>query len=1694
MTYARLLSEATAAEQLPSTGDVLAVGLPFLRELDQLHRTGSVSRIHGTAGVVYDGTALRLAAGQTRPAQRDDALMRRLDPAERGRGVTVQQRVAVDDHSTRSLDVHDDDTALPERPVFMIGYQAWEQAHGVHDELTDVYLAGLLLAGYAFGLDFDRPDDVHELALRHRHLTTLNPHLHPVVAGVLAELTQPDRHRRPAQLSAVIAQLEHHREVPPDLDLADAYRSQDGWRRAVLSTLRERVFDVSRRNRALFFKPTSANVSLTEASVPLLLDVNRIRPDDLLTWTGKAGAALRSGKAVDLEQWCRFEEAPHLAPALDTIISNERKLRAEHGQGRLQLIAAFLRWVDPETNEQVNSPLFVTPAELTRKKGVRNRYRVQTEEGLTVNPVVRHVFRSRFGVTLPERIDGDEPSIRTFVDGFQATVRATEPSLTIDLVDTPRIHLIRRRAQLRVDAYRRRKARAMASQGRWRRQDHSYDHDDWRPLGLALYRRFVRSAELPLRSMTDAAPRPPQPSSMAPSLPPPAGAASTLDPPGTREQTNYAVSTGDVSRHRWEIDLCAVTLASLGSRRTNLARDYDTVLAAGAEPAGFAEQETAPAFEAFESIFAPVPRRADQAPPEPFSVDQPLVLPADDAQARAVRKAAAGESFIIQGPPGTGKSQTITNLLATLVADGKRVLFVCEKRAAIDVVAHRLRQVGLGEIVATVHDSQLDRKEVIADLGATYEAWLADGPDDREAARTAAVAAVREVLDPLERLFLEVTDERGDRASLASIVERLVGLRVRQVEPADRLPDGLEEPAWRAARPAIDRVVAAAAAGGRPGPLADLTALHVQPSRLVDVDPVVTAREVGARLGAAVPPFLDATSGGSIPEPVTVGSVRRVAPVAGWLTAFHERGVIGALDRSHPAHLDLRAAQAALDAAEAEADRKGTVRERWTTALDAADARAALAVAQAKEGSAFKFLSGSWRKVKALVHGSYRFADHQVAPSVNQVLTELVAWHDANDAVGAQRAALTTRYGTDDLPAVVSMIDGLADDPLVAACAAGAVDVPRLVPALQQLGEVVTRIVADDSTPVEQLAALAAGLEATSVVDESLLLAWRDLADAPAPVVIAVLQPGTSPDAIERAVLDDVLRRAGGASALMSGARLDEVVDQVLARYRTLLTANAGLVAARARRRFLDHVEHSEASMAGRSDDDKEFKRAYNAGRRLLEREFQKKMRFRSIRELAAGDSGAVVRDLKPIWLMSPLSVSDTLPLDGTWFDAVVFDEASQIPVEDAVPTLFRAPQVIVVGDRMQLPPTRFFAAEADDEDGEVDVVDDDGHRVTVTLDADSFLTQADLSLPSSTLTWHYRSRSESLIAYSNHAFYDARLATVPDRRFDGDERPDIVVSGPDDARHHLDEVLARPISFHHVPHGVYEQRRNPAEADYVAELVRAVLASGCGLTIGVVAFSEAQQTAIESSLADLAAVDQHFAELYEAEQTRVDDGEYVGLFVKNLENVQGDERELIIMSVCYGPDPNGRMRMNFGPINQSGGERRLNVIFSRAKQHMAIVSTIEAPAITNLHNDGAAHLARFLAYAQAESAGGSGGEAVLRSLRVGDDAERTGARSAVAAELADRLRHEGFEVDTDVGRSQFTIDVAIRGDDGYCLGVLIDPGDAATSAEARLVSEAGVLDAFGWPITRVLVTEWWADPDAVVTHLIHLATTGRVS
>jgi hypothetical protein len=545
--------------------------------------------------------------------------------------------------------------------------------------------------------------------------------------------------------------------------------------------------------------------------------------------------------------------------------------------------------------------------------------------------------------------------------------------------------------------------------------------------------------------------------------------------------------------------------------------------------------------------------------------------------------------------------------------------------------------------------------------------------------------------------------------------------------------------------------------------------------------------------------------------------------------------------------------------------------------------------------------------------------------------------------------------------------------------------------------------------------------------------------------------------------------------------------------------ANAGAVLERAREAFLEHLRLSSLPPSQLTPDQAQLEATYRRGRRELEHELGKAGRHRSIRDLVSGDSGPVVFDLKPVWLMSPLSVSDTLPLRPDAFDVVIFDEASQIPLESAVPSIFRAPQAIVVGDEMQLPPTDFFSARTDDheEDGDT-LLAEDGRLFEYDLSANSFLDHAAKNLPARMLGWHYRSRSESLIAFSNWAFYQGRLLTVPENRPAEVGRGEIVARHPADGDANAARILDRPVAFHLVEGAVYENRRNRAEAGYVAHLVRGLLASPERRSIGIVAFSEAQQGEIESALSALAREDRGFAERLEAEQSREEDGQFVGLLVKNLENVQGDERDVVILSVCYGRAPDGRMRMNFGPINQSGGGRRLNVAFSRARHHMCVVSSIRHGEITRECSDGAGCLGSYLRYAEAASAGDTAGaRRVLRDLAVWRDLEeRSGPRSdAVVRQIGAALGQRGYEVETGVGMSRFRCDLAARrrGETGYRLGVLVDTDEHYRQGDLleRDLLRPALLRAFGWQVAHVLASDWYRDRRAVIGRLVRLLERG---
>jgi hypothetical protein len=745
--------------------------------------------------------------------------------------------------------------------------------------------------------------------------------------------------------------------------------------------------------------------------------------------------------------------------------------------------------------------------------------------------------------------------------------------------------------------------------------------------------------------------------------------------------------------------------------------------------------------------------------------------------------------------------------------------------------------------------------------------------------------------------------------------------------------------------------------------------------------------------------------------------------------------------------------------------------------------------------------------VKSLVWSRFDAATRIVRPAVVDVLTDLVAAQDASAAVAAHAEQTRREWGVDDPVALIERLAAVrkrADWRFVLEEGAPA-ELERLVEAVDRAMGPTRELLAPgyETMTVDGLRELAERLVSAEAVVRAVGPALRELAGAAESVLAAVRRLDASADQLEYAVCAAAWEQARAAAPLqLSSERVDSIVGELSVVYDELTELNAEVAVAQVRQRFLAEVAHSELSASGMTPDDRERKKTFAAGRRELEHEFGKVMRYRSIRDLASGAPGAVVSMLRPVWLMSPSSVSDTLPLTSA-FDVVVYDEASQIPVEEAIPALHRAPQVIVVGDRMQLPPMQYFKVRTENlGDRSVDE-DEFADQVGIALTEDSFLAISALRLASTMLTWHYRSRSEALISFSNAAFYQGRLATVPDRS-PAHAAPPWTVRSDSPVSEVCDGVLSGSITAVRLLDGVYTRRTNPAEARWIASLVRELLAREAGKSLGIVAFSEAQQGEIERALDELGEEDPAFGARYEAEQARMHGEQDVGLFVKNLENVQGDERDIVLMSVCYAAGPDGRMLMNFGPINTSGGEKRLNVIFSRARRHMVVVSSIEPEAITNTYNDGANTLRRFLTYATAISRGDlQTAKTALASYKLKPAATASAVPSAVSGtavvgQLRRALEERGVEVETAVGESVFRCDLALRlpGDEGHRLAVLVDTAErvAADSLLERLTTHPRALTATGWRVHHVLSTDWIRSPDAVVDHLIdalHRPTDG---
>jgi very-short-patch-repair endonuclease len=940
------------------------------------------------------------------------------------------------------------------------------------------------------------------------------------------------------------------------------------------------------------------------------------------------------------------------------------------------------------------------------------------------------------------------------------------------------------------------------------------------------------------------------------------------------------------------------------------------------------------------------------SPDEDYSV-----LDADSSQRSAIAAVLSGRSLVIHGPPGTGKSQTIANLIATLVARGRKVLFVAEKRAAIDAVLSRLKGVGLGGTVLDIHEGTRDRLRIARDLGDTLEeAQRAAAPDlsdlhrrlvDRQQRLSQHAAALHRVHQPwgltpfeVQAALLGIPDEARTPARLAA-PERLTR------EAADRFRDELRE-------------------------FAHLGGFTLRPdstpwfgAALRTPEQARQACDLAVRLSSHGLP----------------AAVHRIARAAAETGLRPPQNYAGAT-----AVMRLYAAVA------------GTLR-RLEPAVYAADpGRLATAVG---DGAGLAFLERRALRKQARGMATGELPRAELGQALRDAAAELAQWQE-----------LSTDGGLPRLPGSYPELEEIR-----AECAGQLSLLRGYLP------------LPDDPQP--RLAALAADQDTAWKLPRLYQLAAGFAEAGLGPLLDELARREAGPDlaaaAFDHAWYTSVLeqiRVRDPAYAAYHGAALDEIAGDFRVRDVQHLAANAG----RVRRAWADRLRDAQDQ--------------HPLQARVIRKQAALRRRHLPLRRLLDQTSD-VLFALKPCWAMSPLMASQVLPATRL-FDVVIFDEASQIIPADAIPPVMRGHQIVVAGDDRQLPPTNFFRQFSD----EADEPADDESLVSFGAGFESVLDALRPLLPTAPLAWHYRSRDERLVAFSNTHIYGGALTTFPGVLRDDCLRHVVVAQGPERGQ----EVSVT------------------AEVDKVVELILEHARTRPRESLGVIALgirhAERIDDALRAALADHPDLEGFFAE---------DSAE--PFFVKNLERVQGDERDAIILSIGYGKHPDGRMRYQWGPLLRDGGERRLNVAATRAKHRLTLVSSFSSNDVDpdRVTKAGARLLADYLEYA------GSGGRTVGASGRT--------ELNPFEADVRNRLAAAGITVVPQYGVGGYRVDFAATHPADPDRMVLAIETDGASYHESRSVRDRDRLrgehlQRLGWSFHRLWSTNWFQDPQAEVAKL----------
>jgi very-short-patch-repair endonuclease len=965
---------------------------------------------------------------------------------------------------------------------------------------------------------------------------------------------------------------------------------------------------------------------------------------------------------------------------------------------------------------------------------------------------------------------------------------------------------------------------------------------------------------------------------------------------------------------------------------------------------------------------SPDPRTFDSQPPE----QEFLIRDADASQQQAIAAAVAGHSGVVSGPPGTGKSQTIANLIAEMVARGKTVLFVAEKRAALDVVLNRLRDAALDHLCLDCHGAELTRRHVAEQLQASLTRIRDTAPvdaarlhEDFSARRRALNAHVAALHQPRQPGGLSVFELYSRLSSVEAGADGPA--RVSRAALA-----ALDEAAVRAAAERARTVAALAplVTGTSPSPWLGAAFASVEAMR----GAVDAARRLSEERWPALLTARDALLAECpVSAPSTLDAVRSL------LATLH--AIEGTLETSAPALFT-----SALD--------------RWRDALE--PARSPI------RGFLAWCTNGEFRAALAGVRGHHRGPLSRAAALalVDRACTQRDAWQ----AMVRDRAA--TPVPLRCLAPLAQAVAAVDHDLRVLAAAFAGRDIER--GSLNDVETWLRALTGDLTTPGEVLTVC----DARRVLEGAGFTAvWQELARGTMAPALWAIRVTT---AWLRSCLDEVLL-ADPALVAFRGP----LHDDVAAAFRRLDVERLAVATRRVQR------AHAEAAITARN--------TWPDENRLVAREAEKRTRHLPLRRLFA-EAPHVMLALRPCWMASPLSVSQLMPGDTPLFDLVIFDEASQVLPEDAVTSLLRGRQAVIAGDQRQLPPTTFFAAGPPPD---ADLADADTETGTEGFQSILDVMSAFLDPPWS-LDWHYRSRDERLIAFANHHIYGGRLVTFPGARI---------------------ASAVSLIEVPHVPGGGGPGASNPNEVTQVVDLVLEHARERPHESLGVITMGIEHANRIEMALVRERQAAPELEAFFGQDRTE-------RFFVKNLERVQGDERDAIILSIGYGRNDAGHVLYRFGPLLQEGGERRLNVAVTRARARMTVVASFgHLDLAPDYPKHGVRLLRAFLEYA-------ASGGARLETGGVTDVPLNPFEQS-----ICDALTQAGLTLARQVGASRYRIDLAAvhpSQPGRYVLAIECDGAayHAAPTARDRDRLRQQQLEALGWRFHRIWSTDWFLRRD----------------